>query len=373
MRLYNSLTGTVDLFTPPKKDVVKLYVCGITPYDTTHLGHALTYIFFDVLVRYLKFRGYQVNYVQNVTDIDDDILREAKKQKTDWKALGDRWTKRYLDDMVSLNVTAPTHFIKATDSIGKMVEMIKVLENKGFAYQKDGNVYFSVEKDQEYGKLSRLSRTKMITISKERGADPNDPNKKDPLDFLLWQRSKVNEPFWPSPWGQGRPGWHIECSAMIHQYLGATIDFHGGGKDLIFPHHESEIAQSEAFTGQKPFSRFFLHTTMLLKNGQKMSKSLKNVVMVRDLLKKYSANSIRWYILSHHYRQPFEYSESDLERALDDVKKIESSLINGELDNKGEEKIIQAMDDDLNTPAALNILKNYPSRRIFQMLGFVVK
>lgn len=375
MNLYNSLSGKKEFFEPNKKREVKMYVCGITPYDTTHLGHAFTYVFFDTLYRYLTFSGYKVIYTQNVTDIDDDILREAKKQKKNWKELGDFWTKRYLLDMQHLNVLPPTHFVKATDAIDKIIELIGVLLSKGFAYQKDGNVYFEVNKFSPYGNLSKIAKGEMLKLAKERGGNPDDPLKKDPLDFVLWQKSKTDEPFWESPFGRGRPGWHIECSAMIFETLGEQIDIHGGGYDLIFPHHESEIAQSEAATGKTPFARYFLHTAMVRCKGEKMSKSLGNLVLISTLLKKYSPNAIRFMLLSHHYRSPWEYKEKELKVAQNTIQKIMNK--DQEATNEDSKHIsgfTQAMDDDMNTPLVLSLLKKNEStsskRKILKILGF---
>ncbi|MBI1982425.1 MAG: cysteine--tRNA ligase [Candidatus Levybacteria bacterium] len=397
LKLYNSLTRKKEPFVPLRGRDVRMYVCGITPYDTTHLGHAFTYVSFDVLARYLKFKGFKVTYVQNVTDIDDDILKRAKEEGKNWKKLGDFWTKRYLSDMRALNVLPPTHYVKATGSVTTIIHIIRVLLNKGFAYEKNGNVYFEVNKDKEYGKLSRFNKEQMLLISKERGNNPNDPLKKDPLDFVLWQRSKAAEPSWDSPWGppagggrplrqaQGRPGWHIECSAMINSYLGKqidpfdelrvdgehsrTIDIHGGGKDLIFPHHESEIAQSEGFTGKKPFVKYWLHTAMVLCDGEKMSKSLGNLVMISDLLKRYSANTIRWVLLSHHYRLPWEFDESEFLQAkkfLDQVQKAKS-LKPGRLGKKISaskyfQRFIHYMDNDLDIPSSLLLITRLAKR-----------
>ena len=285
---------------------MKIYVCGVTPYDTTHLGHAFTYVSFDALIRYLKYTGFNVIYTQNVTDIDDDVLRQARTNGKDWKSLGEFWTRRYLSDMKSLNVLRPTHYVKATESIPQIIRMIGRLVKKGFAYESGGNVYFDVKRFPRYGRLSHFTKSQMRLLLKERGGDPDDPNKRNPLDFIVWQKWKSGEPFWNTPWGRGRPGWHIECSAMINRYLGDQIDVHGGGRDLVFPHHESEIAQSESFTGKPPLSRYFAHTAMVMCRGEKMSKSLGNLVLVSDLLKKYSPNAIRWMLLSHHYRQVWE-------------------------------------------------------------------
>jgi len=313
--IYNSLSGKKEKFIPLQDKKVRMYVCGITPYDTTHVGHAFTYVWFDALLRYLKFKGYTVNYTQNVTDIDDDILRKAKEEGKNWRELGDFWTNKFLNEMKALNVLSPTNYVKATDSIAKIVEIAKLLIYKKVAYEQDGNVYFEIKKFNNYGKLSRFNIKQMILISKERGGNPDDPLKRNPLDFLLWQRSKKGEPFWESPWSKGRPGWHIECSAMINRFLGDQIDIHGGGRDLIYPHHESEIAQSESFNGKRPFSKYFMHTAMVMYQAEKMSKSLGNLVMIGDLVKKYSSNAIRFVLLSHHYRMPWEFEEQELKKA----------------------------------------------------------
>lgn len=359
MNLYNTLTKNKEKLFTLKDKKISLYVCGITPYATTHLGHTATYVFFDVLVRYLQYKKYKVNYVQNVTDIDNDILREAKKVGQDWQKVGEKWTNRYVADMEALNILPPTHFVKATDSIPAMIQIIKILMQKRFTYEKSGNVYFEVAKFKNYGTLSKLVRKQMIKISKERGADPADPNKKDPLDFILWQQSKVNEPFWQSPWGRGRPGWHIECSAMIHQYLGDQIDVHGGGSDLIFPHHESEIAQSESFSGKKPFVKYWLHTSMVRYQGEKMSKSLGNLVMISELLKKYSPNAIRFLILSHHYLTPWEFREENLKKAQKtfDLIMTKIKITNySQFNDKFLSQFDNNMGNDVDTPQILSTI-----------------
>jgi len=398
MKLYNSLSQTKEVFVPNNDRKVTLYVCGITPYDTTHLGHAFTYLTFDILQRFLTFQGYTVTYTQNVTDIDDDILKKAHEVGKDWQELGEFWTKKFLNDLNDLNVIMPTFYVKATDSIPTILEIVEKLIEKKLAYEKSGNVYFRVKSDPDYGKLSKFSREEMIKLSKERGADPADPNKEDPLDFILWQKSKEDEPSWNSKWarlpspppttqaseragdgeanggqGKGRPGWHIECSAMIYKYLDKKIDIHGGGIDLIYPHHESEIAQSENFTGEKPFVKYWLHTGAVGYQGHKMSKSLGNLVMVSDLLKKYPPNAIRYLLLSHHYRQPWEFKEEELITAAKSLKNLLENL-------KGEEKgdtegFIQALSDDLDTPKALKVMEEAGGKTLLEMLlllGFII-
>ena len=367
LRLFNSLTLKKEIFSPIRKNEVSLYVCGITPYDTTHLGHAFTYISFDVLNRYLKYKCFKVNYAQNVTDVDDDLLKRAKEVRQDWKELGKFWTNRFLVDMQSLNIQNPTYFVKATDSIPEMIKMIGELIKKGYAYEKSGNLYFDVSKDKDYGKLSKYTNTQMKLLLKERGGDPNDKNKKNPLDFILWQPSKADEPSWNAPFGNGRPGWQIECSAMIKQYLGDQIDIHGGGKDLIYPHNESEIAQSESYSGKKPFVKYFMHVAMVMSCGEKMSKSLGNLVMVKELLKKYSANTIRWYLLSFHYRSPWEYMEVDVDEIDKKIKNIKKILKtkgeNGKIHDGFLKDFEKALDDDLDTPKALSIIEKLSNQK----------
>ncbi|MEK7572108.1 MAG: cysteine--tRNA ligase [Patescibacteria group bacterium] len=401
MLVYNSLSRKKELFVPNKVKQVGMYVCGITPYDTTHLGHAFTYTFFDVLYRYLAFQGYTINYTQNVTDIDDDILRKAKEVNRDWRELGEWWTNKFLKDMHTLEVTPPTHYVKATETIPTMIEIIKVLLDKNLAYEKAGTVYFRTAKDTEYGKLSRYSREEMIKLSKERGANPEDPHKEDPLDFILWQKSLPDEPAWDSPWSEGRPGWHIECSSMAYQYIDKKLDIHGGGHDLLYPHHESEIAQSEAFTGEKPFANYWLHTGAVGYQGEKMSKSIGNIVMVSDLLKKYSPQTIRYLLLSHHYREPWEFKEEQLNEAQKAIKELQDfchsreparNALACEAGGGGnpdlpKDTIVQApkeflaaMDDDMNTPAALEVMhriaesssskENANLRKMLGVLGF---
>lgn len=394
MLLFNSLTCRKDLFTPLTPKKVLLYVCGITPYDTTHLGHAFTYISFDALVRYLRYKGFDVDYVQNVTDIDDDILKRAKQVEKDWRVLGTYWTNRFVADMEALNIIFPTHYVKATNSITEIIVMTKKLLEEKFAYERNGNVYFAVKKFKKYGELSRFSREQMLVISQERGGNIADPLKHDPLDFLLWQKSAKGEPFWESPWGKGRPGWHIECSAMVEQYLGNQIDIHGGGRDLIYPHHESEIAQSESYTGKSPYVRYWMHNAMLLYQGEKMSKSLGNLVMVRNLLKTYSPNTIRWVLLSHHYRTPWEYYETEADEAEKLFGRVRKAIKNTKLDkNAADERCLKKfetfMNDDLQTPKVLDLItslvekiekKKYTDEQsvktnlyfLLDVLGFVV-
>ena len=364
MRIYNTLTRNKDEFVPIGKPV-RLYVCGVTPYDTTHLGHAFTYVAFDVLVRYLEYAGYPVRYVQNVTDVDDDILRQAKKLGMSWDRLAQEQTANYLDDMASLNVKRPSLMPRASEEVPKILEIVEVLLARGFAYISGGNVYFEVARDQEYGSLSRLAPEQMLALARERGGYPEDRRKKNPLDFVLWQQSASDEPSWDSPWGKGRPGWHIECSAMSLKYLGETLDLHGGGQDLIFPHHESEITQSESYTCKHPFSRFWVHTGMVRLGGEKMSKSLGNMVMVGQLLRRYSGDALRLHLLGFHYRQSWDYDGEGLDQAESLASEISRALQGGATkprSGRGDgsvwrDRFIAAMDDDLDTPRAVEVMR----------------
>jgi cysteinyl-tRNA synthetase len=366
MKLFNTLTQSLEKFVPLEDNTVRIYVCGVTPYDTTHLGHAFTYVSFDTLIRYLEFRGYTVNYVQNVTDIDDDILRKARELGVAWDELGKRETERYLHDMDALNVRRPNVYPHATAEIPAMIEIIQTLLVRGYAYEREGNVYFSVKQDPEFGVMARATGLNdyqaMLTIANERGNYPDDPRKKDPLDFVLWQAQAPGEPAWPSPWGPGRPGWHIECSAMSIRYLGPQLDIHGGGADLAFPHHTCEIAQSEHFTGKAPFSRFWMHTGMVHQDGEKMSKSLGNLTLVSDLLRDYDADAIRVTLLNHHYRYPWECFPEDLQVATETVGLFQQVRALAGERTEGTDSLLHgqfkaAMDNDLNTPQALLLLR----------------
>ncbi len=366
MKLFNTLTQSLEELVPLEDNTVRIYVCGVTPYDTTHLGHAFTYVSFDTLIRYLESRGYNVKYVQNVTDIDDDILRKAREVGMEWDELGRIETERYLSDMDALNVRRPDVYPHATLETPMMIEIIQTLLARGYAYENEGNVYFSVQRDPDFGIMARAiglnDYSAMLTIANERGNHPDDPRKKDPLDFVLWQAQAPGEPAWPSPWGPGRPGWHIECSAMSIHYLGPQIDIHGGGADLAFPHHTCEIAQSEHFTGKSPFVRCWMHTGMVYQDGEKMSKSLGNLTLVSDLLKDYSADAIRVMLLNHHYRYPWECFPADLRVAtetvglFEQVRTIVGEHVDG-TDSLLHGRFVAAMENDLNTPQALLLLR----------------
>jgi L-cysteine:1D-myo-inositol 2-amino-2-deoxy-alpha-D-glucopyranoside ligase len=362
LKLYNSQSEQNEVFRPLRKEV-SIYVCGITPYDTTHLGHAFTYTSMDVLIRYLELQGLRVRYVQNVTDIDDDILRKAKESQEDWRELGNRWTIHFIQDLQSLNVRPPDYYVRATDVIPDIIESIQKLFDKGVAYKSAGNVYFSISAWPEFGKLSHIPREQMLPVANERGNHPDDPHKRDPLDFVLWQSKAPGEPDWESPWGPGRPGWHIECSTMSTKFLGLPIDIHGGGADLCFPHHECEIAQVEPITGDTPFVRYWLHTAMVRYQGEKMSKSLGNLVMVRDLLETYSPDALRVYLGMHHYRDTWSFNESKLIQAAKLAEKFRLAVsIFGNGNNPVNtdfawKSFTASLDNDLYTPDAFKAIE----------------
>lgn len=371
MKLYNSLSRSKQEFVPLDNKKVTIYVCGITPYDTTHLGHAFTYIAFDALIKYLKFKGLDVEYTQNVTDINDkdnDILKRAKEQNISWKKLASYWTKHFLLDMKNLNWTPPQNYLWASKEIPSMILIIKKLIKNNLGYAVNGSVYLDISKVKDFGKLSGFSKSKMLKVAKNFEEDLNNLDKKNPLDITLWRAAKKTDPkhipSFSSPFGKGRPGWHIECSAMATCSLGTQIDIHGGGIDLIYPHHEAEIAQSEGATGKIPFSKFWIHTGSVYYQGKKMSKSLGNLVMVSDLLKKYSPQAIRWVLLSHHYSKAWEFKILELQEA----EKIIKSL---QFKKSGLPKeFINALENNLDTPKALEVIKKTGSKEAFKMLGF---
>jgi L-cysteine:1D-myo-inositol 2-amino-2-deoxy-alpha-D-glucopyranoside ligase len=361
VQLYNSLTRKVENFIPNDRQVT-LYVCGITPYDTTHLGHAFTYTSVDILIRFLESLGIEVRYVQNVTDIDDDILRKARELGEDWVELGNRWTAHFIQDMKTLNVRPPEFYPRATDVITDIITIVEKLIETGVAYEVSGNVYFDVNCWDQFGKLSGLAKDQMLPIANERGNRPDDPNKHHPLDFVLWQAHTSGEPGWNSPWGPGRPGWHIECSTMSTKFLGLPIDIHAGGADLCFPHHECEIAQLEPFTAGELFVRVWMHVAMVFYEGAKMSKSLGNLVMVRDLLKEYSPDAIRLYLGSHHYRESWSHVDEELSSAQERIGLINSAInitggSRGAVESESNKlTFYQAMGDDLFTPIAVDAM-----------------
>lgn len=364
MKLFNTLTQSLEDFTPID-NTVSVYVCGITPYDTTHLGHAFLYVSFDALIRYLTSRGYTVKYVQNVTDIDDDVLRKARELGMAWDELGRRETARFLNDLDTLNVRRPDVYAKATEQIPQIIEIVSKLIEEGYAYESEGCAFFSVKSDPEFGQMAHAiglnDYDAMLKIANERGNFPDDKRKRDPLDFVLWQAQAPGEPAWDSPWGPGRPGWHIECSAMAMRYLGPQIDIHGGGGDLAFPHHTCEIAQSEHFSGKAPFARFWMHAGMVHQDGEKMSKSLGNLTLVSNLIKDYSADAIRVTLLNHHYRYPWECFPDDLAvatRMVSQFQQVRELVGNAQgEDHLLRDRFTAAMDNDLNTPQALLLLQ----------------
>ena len=364
LRLFDVRRTELVPFAPIGAGAVGLYVCGVTPYDTGHLGHAFTYLSFDVLRRYLEFLGHRVVYVQNVTDVDDDMLRRAREVGEDYLDLGNRHLATFLTEMAALNWLPPDHLPRATEHIPQMIEQIGQLVANGHAYAADGHVYFSVDSYATYGELSKLSRDEMLPLALERGSRPEMPGRRDPLDFVLWQPSLPDEPAWESPWGPGRPGWHIECSAMGIAYLGSHFEIHGGGGDLAYPHHESEIAQAEAATGQRPFVDWWMHAGMLRYEGDKMSKSLGNLVLVRDLLPSFSGDAIRLYLVSHHYRNEVTFRQADLEAAAVLADRLRMASLVADQDAPGpaslspavrhrRDRFLNAMDDDLDTPSAM--------------------
>ncbi len=359
MKLYDTLTGQKrDLV--PLGDVVKLYVCGINPYAPAHVGHALSYVSFDVLRRYLEFRGYRVLHVQNFTDVEDNIIAAAKRARTTITELTERYIVEFFEDMDALNVTRAHVYPKATEEVPQIIEMVGGLVDKGYAYHANGDVYFRVTRFDGYGKLSHRTLDGMMAGARIEV----EAHKEHAMDFVLWKAAKPEEPSWESPWGPGRPGWHIECSAMNLHHLGEQVDIHGGGQDLVFPHHENEIAQTEAFTGVNPFSGFWLHNGLLRLDEAKMSKSLGNLVTVRDALERYSPDALRLYFLSSHYRNPLAYGDDSIagqERAADRLRQaaaVEDAQHPGEAADPEpfRRRFIEAMDDDLNTPQALAVL-----------------
>jgi len=362
MKVYDTLRGALVEFNPKTPGEVGMYVCGVTVYDETHLGHARCYVAFDVIRRYLEYKGYKVKYVQNFTDIDDKIIARAHEEADNVedvprlvREIAERYTKSYFEVMDALNVKRADVYPRATEHIDDMIEIVRALCERGFAYEAEGSVYFDVRKFPGYGKLSKRSLDEM-----QAGARVEvEEGKRFGLDFALWKRAKEGEPFWESPWGHGRPGWHIECSAMSMKYLGATFDIHGGGQDLIFPHHENEIAQSEAYTGQE-FVRYWLHNGFVTVNKEKMSKSLGNFFTLRDLYAKFHPQAIRLFLLSTHYRSPIDFSFQALEaaeRARERLLECYSALLDaGVSPSKPDEDAMrqfqEAMDEDFNTAKA---------------------
>jgi cysteinyl-tRNA synthetase len=368
LKVYNTLTRQKEPFTPLVSGEVGMYVCGVTPYDVSHIGHARSALVFDVITRYLRSRGYRVTFVKNYTDVDDKIIARANRLKISTEELADRYIKSYEDDMAKLGIEPPTRAPRATRHIPEMVALIERLIAAGVAYVVDGDVYFEVRRFPAYGRLSGKNLDDLLAGARVEV----DERKRDPRDFALWKATKPGEPSWPSPWGPGRPGWHIECSAMAMKYLGESFDLHGGGEDLIFPHHSCEIAQSEAATG-KPLSRYWLHNGFVNLGSEKMSKSLGNVLTIEALLKRHDPEALRLYLLQTHYRNPVEFSEggvAGMRRPLERFRELVDQagrLVPTDAEPSPDGALLAtvavqrdrfeaAMDDDFNTPQAIGSL-----------------
>ena len=369
MKILNTLTRRKEEFVPINEGKVGIYVCGPTVYDYIHIGNARPMIVFDTLRRYLEYKGYDVNYVSNFTDVDDKIIKRANEEGVDASVISERYIAEVKKDMAALNVREATTHPKATEEIPDMIEMVKTLIEKGYAYEVNGTVYFRTRKFKDYGKLSKKNIDDLRSGNRDLLVSGVD-EKEDPLDFVLWKPKKEGEPSWPSPWGDGRPGWHLECSVMSKKYIGDVIDIHAGGEDLVFPHHENEIAQSEAANGTE-FARYWMHNGFLKINNEKMSKSLGNFFTVREIAEKYPLQVIRFFMLSAHYRSPLNFSadlveasKNGLERILTAVDRLKSiSGTEGEVDKAVADemdafvkKYEAAMDDDLNTADAISVI-----------------
>ncbi len=371
MLIYDSLSEVKKNFSRTKKEI-RLFVCGITPYDNPHIGHARTYLAFDIIVRYLRHQGWKINYLQNITDIDDKIIERAKEKSLNWKELERLYEKKYHQNEKELEIISVNKYARATEHIPQIIKQVQNLIKKGFAYKISDGYYFDVSKFEDYGKLARRT-----VQQSEDGVSRIDDNleKKNKADFCLWKFSKPQEPFWNSPLGKGRPGWHIEDTAITEYYFGPQYDIHGGAIDLKFPHHEAEIAQQESASGKKPMVKFWMHTGFLLVNGQKMSKSSGNFITIDEFLKKYSPQVLRYIILSHHYRSPIDYDENTAEQAKSSLQTIQifiyklslvkkSGPISDKIKNdifSAKEKFDSSMEDDFNTPKAL--------ASIFEIIG----
>ncbi len=370
MRIYNTMTGTKEEFVPLKKNSVGMYVCGPTVYNYIHIGNARSFVVFDMVRRYFEYRGYFVKYVQNFTDVDDKIIKKANEEGRSVSKVSERFIGEYFKDTDALGIQRATIYPRATQVMDDIISFISVLVRKGYAYETQDGVYFSVEKFKDYGKLSKKNIDDLISGAR---VEVND-TKRNPLDFALWKLAKPGEPYWESPWGKGRPGWHIECSVMSSKYLGDTFDIHCGGPDLVFPHHENEIAQSEAKSGVK-FVNYWMHAGYLNINNQKMSKSLGNFFTVREILEKYDPMVVRFFMLSSHYRNPINFSFDLLDQAKVGFERIKNSVLKlGDLkgqaeSSSGDNEIIQditkekqgfisAMDDDFNSAAAISHVFN---------------
>ncbi len=364
LQVYNTLTRQKEIFEPLEPGVVRMYVCGPTVYADAHIGHAMSAIVFDVIRRYLEYKGYKVIHVMNFTDVDDKIINKAREQGVDPFELAQGYIEKFLEQMDALNVKRPTVMPRVSGTIDEIIAMVQELIDKGYAYEVDGNVFFRVRKDEDYGKLSRRKLDETMRGEREKYAEEL---KEDPLDFALWKAQKSpDEPAWESPWGKGRPGWHIECSAMVRKHLGPTIDIHGGGNDLIFPHHENEIAQSES-CNDAPLAKYWLHNGMVVLSGEKMSKSLGNLVTIDEFLAQHDADVFRLLVLGSHYRKPLVYNDAVVAQAEKAYQRLLGALrpptgdktqgpeADGLLKaaREAKQRFEEAMDDDFNTAAAL--------------------
>lgn len=364
--VYNTMTRQKEVFNPVTPGEAKMYVCGVTPYNHPHIGNARPFVTWDVIRRYMKHVGYKVTYVQNFTDVDDKIINTSNGEGVSWDTIANRYIDSYFEVMDALGVQRADIYPRVSTHIEDIIAMISTLIEKGYAYELDGDVYYSVDKFEHYGELSGRTLDDM-----EAGARIEvDGRKKNPMDFALWKAAKPGEPYWESPWGNGRPGWHIECSAMSQKYLGTEFDFHGGGSDLIFPHHENEIAQSEGCSGQHPVVRYWLHNGFITINSEKMSKSLNNFFLVKDILEQYSPDALRYFLLSTHYRSPLDFSDERLEEANKSLERLSTAIENllylekcepGQCEDAQrlleqaktfEEEFEVAMSDDFNTALA---------------------
>ncbi|MBN1775010.1 MAG: cysteine--tRNA ligase [Clostridiales bacterium] len=378
MKLYNTMSRSKEEFIPVEPGRVKMYACGPTVYDFFHIGNARAFINFDTMRRYLEYIGFEVEFCQNFTDIDDKIIRRARDEDTTIDDISERYIKEYYIDADRLKILRPTHQPKATETVPEMIGLISELMEKGIAYELPDGVYYDVSKFTEYGKLSRYHLDDLVEGAGERENVREAEGKRNPGDFVLWKKKKENEPAWPSPWGEGRPGWHIECSAMIRKHLGDTIDIHGGGQDLIFPHHENEIAQSEALTGA-PLSKYWVHNAFVNIDNEKMSKSAGNFFTIRDIIKKFEYRVIRFFILTGHYRMPINFADSLLEAAENGLDRIRESVVNLRFTGAAEDRkrtqkdersswelmeaiektsrdFLDAMEDDFNTADAITAI-----------------
>jgi len=370
LKVFNTLTGRKEEFVPMDGERVRMYVCGPTVYDFIHIGNARSFVAFDVIRRYLEYKGYEVIYVSNLTDVDDKTIKRSEEMGISLQQLGEKFGDAYFKDSAKLNIKKPGVNPRATQHISEIIDLIQTLIDKGYAYIVNGDVYYDVSKFEDYGLLSG-NRAEAL----ETGARIEvDPRKRNPADFALWKRQKPGEPAWNSPWGKGRPGWHVECSAMSMKYLGETLDIHAGGKDLIFPHHENEIAQSEATTG-RPFVKYWLHNEWLTVNGEKMSKSLGNFITAHDAMERYGPQVVRYFLASVHYRSPIDFNDQslgqakrNLERMLNAMESLKALEVSGQKQvddeallqeaKEAKQRFEEAMNDDFNTPLAISALFN---------------